>query len=247
MLVGCTGGPADTVMKASSKMDKLSSFTTKMAIEVAGTSEEGDVEVSMVLDGKMDIKNKKNAFTINMDMAALSISMDMYTVEENGKITTYTENPFGVEEWVKTVEDAAKTEEDTTAMYKNATEMLTIIDKASEFKEVKSDLKDNKKYDLIIPNTSLKELLSNNDDYLGLEESDVSFNEEGNTTISVYITKDGYIGKMVIDMSQLIKSNTEEAKITKMLFTIEFSKFDQSTVTIPKEVIDSAVLDTEEE
>jgi hypothetical protein len=46
---------------------------------------------------------------------------------------------------------------------------------------------------------------------------------------------------MVLDMKDLVTADAG-VEITKMLFTLEFNKFNESSVTIPSEVTKNAVL-----
>jgi hypothetical protein len=152
LVVGCTS-PAQEVQKASDKMNSLDNFSTRLVIDIEGKEDGKAQSMMMTVSGKIDTKNKLN----NMNVSMFGFSVDMYSEEKDDKVITYTKNPYAEgEEWIK----AINTKEEAKENYNvNTAEFLEIIDKASKFEKMNSDVADMEKYGLTLSNTDLKQYL----------------------------------------------------------------------------------------
>jgi hypothetical protein len=228
LVVGCSN-PALKVNEASKKMEELDNFSFKFSFDIAGEQDGEEQEFTMIMNGKTDNKNKTGYMTTNI----LGMEIKIYTKEENGNVVTYTENIFGESGWTKSV--APVTEESSMV---DVDGFLSLLDKALKISEVSSDVNGMTKYQLTLSVDDMKEIMNSTGETL--DEDDVTLKEDGEAVISIYITSEGYMGKMIMDMTDLIEA-TEEATFSKLSFTIEFDDFNKAEVIIPTDVVNNAV------
>lgn len=227
----------DIVIKAQENMQEINNFTTKVSIDMKGVTDGVETSYSMYIDGKIDLISKNTALETTMMMDNTVVIINSYIEEKDDKLITYTKIPiFGG--WMKKEQLVSE----KTNSYNFDTLVLKMLDDGLEYKKVDSDLNDSDKYEVTVPNEILNEFMIENADILEIEDSVDELAKEGNTIIYIYIDKNDYISKVVIDMASLIEKalENEPDSIAKALFTIEFSEINNSPVTIPSEVIAAA-------
>lgn len=227
-LTGCgkTENAADVMNKAGEKMKGLSNYAMKMEMEIGVKASGLEMTVPMTIDAKIDTKSETAKMNMSIEMMGMKISTEGYTQTEDGKTTTYTKEMMG-DTWTKEYSDD-KTGYD---------EFTMIADTFSKIEKKKSNDKSANCYKATISKEKMDSLFAT----MG-NDSMEGYTIEKDVVIDVYVDKkSNYITKMVMDLKDAMKVE-DEVEITAATITITFSDFDQvGTITIPEEVITSAV------
>lgn len=229
LLVGCGNEktPQEVFEEASQKMEKIDNLTIKMKMEF-GIEQDNEIQnVDMNIIAKIDEMSKMTDMDISMDMGGMAFNIKSYTETVDGKNITYTKNLLG-EGYTKTTSDI---EEDTL----DTDEMTDMLDDVNNIKEVESDIKGMKKYEASFSKEDIQKLMEMSGEFTGEENIQIV----SDLTIPVYIDNEGYVRKMVMDMTDFI-APVEGMSYTKVAVTFEFSDFNNTTVSIPENVKTSA-------
>ncbi len=239
LLVGCTSA-TESIDKAYNKMKGLENFTTGYLIETTGNSSNNQkMKIDSYLNGKTDLKSKQSSFTLSvMSGNSKGMSVNMYSDENNNQFTLYMEGSLSKSGWSKNINS-----DDQKEVKINTIPLLDIVNKTTNVK--KSFYKENnmEKYRLTISNKDMKEIIADIVERAGDDlESELEVKDKGSTTVSLYVTNEGYIGKVIINLADYIKDKGDKQFIESIVATITYSKFNKSNVTIPTDVINKAVL-----
>lgn len=229
LMCGCSEkkkAPEEVMKKSEELFTTAENITVKMVMDMEMEYEGEKSSMKIDANVKMDIKNDIMDMDMSMDMGGMSFDVKTYSEKVDGKQITYTQDLFG-DGWTKSTDE----EEEST-------EVSNFIPNGTNIKEVKSDIDGMTKYEMTITADEVNELMGETGDLAGTEE--MTFKE--NVVLEVYVNEEGYIGKMVMDLTDVYETTegTEE-NITKCVVTFEFSNLNKTSVSIPEDVKNSAV------
>lgn len=232
-LTGCgkTEKAEDVINTAGQKMEDLSNYAMKIEMNIGVKASGLEMTVPMTIDAKIDVKSETVQMDMTIEMMGMKMSTEGYIQTEDGKTTTYTKEMMG-DTWTKEYSD------DKTGF----NDVAMIADNFTKIEKKKSNDKSANCYKATISKDKMNSLLA----AMGTDNME-GYSIEKDVVIDVYVDKkSNYITKMVMDLKDVMKAD-EEVEITAATITITFSDFDQvETVTIPEEVITSAVEESDD-
>ena len=261
ILTGC--GQKETsidVLKSVLKNDAdVNSLTVKAKIDVSVVEDGVSVDMPISVDVKVDLEDEKNGkFYMSLSDNPFIGENELYVDMVNESMNVYMPSSLiatmvGIEDtypsWIVETQDMNSEDEETIIDKENVPSVDEILEVITEEDFVYIDKDgDISHYQLKITDDLLKRLAEKLEEEYE-ETLETSFN------IDVYIdTKNDVITKVELDMKQIINDimsslENEESQlagsINKLNFAIDFTDYNNTTVTIPNEVKDNA-LTTEE-
>ena len=259
------GADATSVMVAAQQeLTKVSSMRYTYAMEMAISAEGQSVE--MKVDGTADITMNPFAakMTMNMDMLGMALKdVQIYMVSEGGQMVAYTGMDMtgaGQNQWYKSLAD----DSGMNAEQYDAVEAFELYMKnGSNFKAVGTDTVQGAsatRYEGVITSDMLKDTLEesgsldNITSLLGEDYGDVLASLSG-IPITIWINDAGLPVKYVFDMTSMMtellqnSADSEDADVSvdKFVMSMEVLGYnDIEPITVPQEVLDTAVDVTEE-
>lgn len=259
------GADATSVMVAAQQeLTKVSSMRYTYAMEMAISAEGQSVE--MKVDGTADITMNPFAakMTMNMDMLGMALKdVQVYMVSEGGQMVAYTGMDMtgaGQNQWYKSLAD----DSGMNAEQYDAVEAFELYMKnGSNFKAVGTDTVQGAsatRYEGVITSDMLEDTLEesgsldNITSLLGEDYGDVLASLSG-IPITIWINDAGLPVKYVFDMTSMMtellqnSADSEDAdmSVDKFVMSMEVLGYnDIEPITVPQEVLDTAVDVTEE-
>ena len=259
------GADATSVMVAAQQeLTKVSSMRYTYAMEMAISAEGQSVE--MKADGTAEVTMNPSAakMTMNMDMLGMALKdVQIYMVSEGGQMVAYTGMDMtgaGQNQWYKSLADASG----MNAEQYDAVEAFELYMKnGSNFKAVGTDTVQGAsatRYEGVITSDMLKDTLEesgsldNITSLLGEDYGDVLASLSG-IPITIWINDAGLPVKYVFDMTSMMtellqnSADSEDADVSvdKFVMSMEVLGYnDIEPITVPQEVLDTAVDVTEE-
>ena len=173
------------------------SVTIKMSQKYQGVSTE-------VMNAEMS--NNGNLYKVNATLEEEGVSGEIYMEKNGNQATIYINSTYG---WIKKTDELDQNYD-----------FLDLLKIAEEFKEVKSDIKNTRKYEITAKNSEISKIIG--------EELDDEYSEVINDSTTFYVYSEGnYIKKIVL----IIKYEDEQAEMH-----IEYSKYNETHFEIPNEV-----------
>lgn len=259
-----SGADAASVMVAAQQeLTKVSSMRYTYAMEMAISAEGQSVE--MKVDGTADITMNPFAakMTMNMDMLGMALKdVQIYMVSEGGQMVAYTGMDMtgaGQNQWYKSLAD----DSGMNAEQYDAVEAFELYMKnGSNFKAVGTDTVQGAsatRYEGVITSDMLEDTLEesgsldNITSLLGEDYGDVLASLSG-IPITIWINDAGLPVKYVFDMTSMMtellqnSADSEDADVSvdKFVMSMEVLGYnDIEPITVPQEVLDTAVDVTE--
>lgn len=259
------GGDATSVMlTAQQELTKVSSMRYTYAMEMAISAEGQSVE--MKVDGSADVTMNPYAakMTMNMDMMGMVLNdVQIYMVSENGQTVAYTGMDMtgsGQNQWYKSLADDSGM---NTDQYDAVESFELYMKNGSNFKAVGTDTVQGAsatRYEGTITSDMLEDTLEesgsldNITSLLGEDYSSVLASLSG-IPITIWINDAGLPVKYVFDMTSMMtellqnSADSADADVTvdKFVMSMEVLGYnDVDAITVPQEVLSSAVDVTEE-
>ena len=260
-----SGADAASVMVAAQQeLTKISSMRYTYAMEMAISAEGQSVE--MKVDGTADVTMNPYAakMTMNMDMLGMALKdVQIYMVPEGGQMVAYTGMDMtgaGQNQWYKSLAD----DSGMNAEQYDAVEAFELYMKnGSNFKAVGTDTvqgASTTRYEGVITSDMLEDTLEesgsldNITSLLGEDYGDVLASLSG-IPITIWINDAGLPVKYVFDMTSMMTellqnsadSEDADASVDKFVMSMEVLGYnDIEPITVPQEVLDTAVDVTEE-
>lgn len=260
-----SGADAASVMVAAQQeLTKVSSMRYTYAMEMAISAEDQSVE--MKVDGTADITMNPFAakMTMNMDMLGMALKdVQIYMVSEGGQMVAYTGMDMtgaGQNQWYKSLAD----DSGMNAEQYDAVEAFELYMKnGSNFKAVGTDTVQGAsatRYEGVITSDMLEDTLEesgsldNITSLLGEDYGDMLASLSG-IPITIWINDAGLPVKYVFDMTSMMtellqnSADSEDADVSvdKFVMSMEVLGYnDIEPITVPQEVLDTAVDATEE-
>jgi len=262
ILTGC--GQKETsidVLKSVLKNDAdVNSLTVKAKIDISVVEDGVSVDMPISADVKVDLEDEKNGkfYMILSDNPFIG-EAELYVNMVNESMDVYMPSSLitamiGIEDtypsWIVETPDMNSEDEETIIDEENVPSVDEILEVITEEDFVYIDEDgDISHYQLKITDDLLKRLAEKLEEEYE-ETLETSFN------IDIYIDiKNDVITKVELDMKQIVEdimSSLEnennplgESSINKLSFSIDFSNYNSTTVTIPNDIINNA-LTTEE-
>lgn len=255
---------ASVMVAAQQELTKVSSMRYTYAMEMAISAEGQSVE--MKVDGTADITMNPFAakMTMNMDMLGMALKdVQVYMVSEGGQMVAYTGMDMtgaGQNQWYKSLADGSG----MNAEQYDAVEAFELYMKnGSNFKAVGTDTVQGAsatRYEGVITSDMLEDTLKesgsldNITSLLGEDYGDVLASLSG-IPITIWINDAGLPVKYVFDMTSMMtellqnSADSEDAdmSVDKFVMSMEVLGYnDIEPITVPQEVLDTAVDVTEE-
>lgn len=255
---------ASVMVAAQQELTKVSSMRYTYAMEMAISAEGQSVE--MKVDGTADITMNPFAakMTMNMDMLGMALKdVQVYMVSEGGQMVAYTGMDMtgaGQNQWYKSLAD----DSGMNAEQYDAVEAFELYMKnGSNFKAVGTDTVQGAsatRYEGVITSDMLEDTLKesgsldNITSLLGEDYGDVLASLSG-IPITIWINDAGLPVKYVFDMTSMMtellqnSADSEDAdmSVDKFVMSMEVLGYnDIEPITVPQEVLDTAVDVTEE-
>lgn len=260
-----SGADAASVMAAAQQeLTKVSSMRYTYAMEMAISAEGQSVE--MKVDGTADVTMNPYAakMTMNMDMLGMALKdVQIYMVSEGGQMVAYTGMDMtgaGQNQWYKSLAD----DSGMNAEQYDAVEAFELYMKnGSNFKAVGTDTVQGAsatRYEGVITSDMLEDTLEesgsldNITSLLGEDYGDVLAGLSG-IPITIWINDAGLPVKYVFDMTSMMTellqnsadSENADVSVDKFVMSMEVLGYnDIEPITVPQEVLDTAVDMTEE-
>lgn len=260
-----SGGDATSVMlTAQQELTKVSSIRYTYAMEMALSAEGQSAE--MKVDGSADVTMNPYAakMTMNMDMMGMILNdVQIYMVSENGQTVAYTGMDMtgsGQNQWYKSLADDSGM---NTDQYDAVESFELYMKNGSNFKAAGTDTVQGAsatRYEGTITSDMLEETLEKSGSLdnltalLGEDYSSVLASMSG-IPITIWINDAGLPVKYVFDMTsmvtELLQNSTDSADadvtVDKFVMSMEVLGYnDVDAITVPQEVLSSAVDVTEE-
>ncbi len=260
-----SGGDAASVMlSAQQQLKEITSMRYTYAMEMSISAEDQRVEMSV--DGTAEVTMNPYAarMTMNMDMPGMALKdVQVYMVSENGQMVAYTGMDMtgaGQNQWYKSQADDSGM---NTENYDAVESFELYMKNGSNFKAAGTDTVQGAsatRYEGVITSDMLEQTLEKSgslDSITSLLGEDYSSALAGMSgiPITIWINDAGlpvkYIFDMTSMMTELLQSSedSEDADVTvdKFIMSMEVLGYnDVDAITVPQEVLDTAVDVTEE-
>lgn len=213
--------PEQLLDSAIEKMSKVNSYKSKVEMEV------GSDLFSQVINIEGEYAKNSSHEILKITLAGNSGEQETYTIQKDDKFYTYTN--INGKEWTYSVTDVNKE--------KNSN-INNIASNYKSVKKVKSEKEGYTKLEVVLDNSSLKDLIDEEESLDGIDITK-------DLTANIYI-KDGYIAIMKIDLRNTLTDDYAE-DITKYTMYLEWSNYNKVTeIEIPEEVTKDAKLEEKE-
>ena len=260
-----SGGDAVAAMRnARQEMEKVSSMRYTYAMEMAISAEGESVEMTVNGSAEMTMDPTAVKMTMNMDMLGMALKdVQIYMVSEGGQMVAYTGMDMtgaGQNQWYKSLAD----DSGMNAEQYDAVEAFELYMKnGSNFKAVGTDTVQGAsatRYEGVITSDMLEDTLEesgsldNITSLLGEDYGDVLAGLSG-IPITIWINDAGLPVKYVFDMTSMMTellqnsadSENADVSVDKFVMSMEVLGYnDIEPITVPQEVLDTAVDVTEE-
>ena len=260
-----SGADAASVMAAAQQeLTKVSSMRYTYAIEMAISAEGESVEMTVNGSAEMTMDPTAVKMTMNMDMLGMALKdVQIYMVSEGGQMVAYTGMDMtgaGQNQWYKSLADDSC----MNAEQYDAVEAFELYMKnGSNFKAVGTDTVQGAsatRYEGVITSDMLEDTLEesgsldNITSLLGEDYGDVLAGLSG-IPITIWINDAGLPVKYVFDMTSMMTellqnsadSENADVSVDKFVMSMEVLGYnDIEPITVPQEVLDTAVDVTEE-
>lgn len=226
-MTGCDSNKGSVLEQANKKMDTLKSYTANLEMNVGAKS--SGVEMSVPVTMKLEMNNEKKVSKTEATISLMGMKMtvDSYTDMSGKDIITYTKN-LGSDEWTKS------TEQNNDAM----DQLFNITEKGTKIEKKKSNDKNLEYYQITVDQKTMQEILSGSMNAVGEENS---YKIKNDVIVDVYIEKKtSYITKVSMNLKDAVAMEDNSAEVTAFDLTFTFSQFNQTSVEIPKDVIENA-------
>ena len=260
-----SGADAASVMAAAQQeLTKVSSMRYTYAMEMAISAEGESVEMTVNGSAEMTMDPTAVKMTMNMDMLGMALKdVQIYMVSEGGQMVAYTGMDMtgaGQNQWYKSLAD----DSGMNAEQYDAVEAFELYMKnGSNFKAVGTDTVQGAsatRYEGVITSDMLEDTLEesgsldNITSLLGEDYGDVLAGLSG-IPITIWINDAGLPVKYVFDMTSMMTellqnsadSENADVSVDKFVMSMEVLGYnDIEPITVPQEVLDTAVDVTEE-
>ena len=220
--------PKEAFEKSREATAEVSNYKLNMKMEVGMAASGMQIDMSVVGDATLDLKNKTAYMKISANALGQTSETESYISYDDTKTITYTKLLTG---WAK--ETGIASNIDTLSIVED-------FGKDYEIKELAADEK-NYNYEITIKKEDMNILLAANGG-AGMEDTLTSINSD--VKVKVSLDKETYkISKMSMDLLDILKDvNIQGVTYTKAIFEFEFSDFDKAgEVNIPEEAINNAI------
>lgn len=229
LVTGC-GKPELTakerIEKATTAVQTYDNLNMKMDVSVNVNANGMSMDMNVSGSGVVDRKNKTTHMNMTSKVLGMTIESETYTESKNGKLTTYTKEKS---EWKKEVKD------DTSSTGGMAD--FSSLKDASKIEEIKESDKNIHHYQVTLTPEEAKKMMSGNTD------NSLTQNISGDVIVDIYINQNNELSKVSMTMKN--KADSGEQKVT---LSYEISNINSAgTVTIPNDVIENAILDTDDD
>lgn len=231
---GCTVSNEKMLENVSKNMNKLDNYGMNIKMSMVMKSEGVEMAIPVVIDSKVDNKNKMAFLTTSVEMFGFKVTTDGYMDYTNDKETiVYTESTDEGTTWEKEVKSNNNGNESDIIGIHN------IITNGTKVTKKESDDKNTLYYQISISKEEAQKLLSSND--TGELAEDVNLKDD--ITVDVYVDKkEKLLKKIYIDFSKFMEVTTEDVEISKFDFEVIFDQYSKvGNVEIPEDVIKNAV------
>ena len=260
-----SGADAASVMAAAQQeLTKVSSMRYTYAMEMAISAEGDSVEMTVNGSAEMTMDPTAVKMTMNMDMLGMALKdVQIYMGSEGGQMVAYTGMDMtgaGQNQWYKSLAD----DSGMNAEQYDAVEAFELYMKnGSNFKAVGTDTVQGAsatRYEGVITSDMLEDTLEesgsldNITSLLGEDYGDVLAGLSG-IPITIWINDAGLPVKYVFDMTSMMTellqnsadSENADVSVDKFVMSMEVLGYnDIEPITVPQEVLDTAVDVTEE-
>ena len=225
LLTGCGATVADTALidEVNKKMETVESGEMKVKMDVSVKAEGMQIDMPVVMEMTF-IGEEKAYVNISMSFIGMKFEAESYSVKEGNKYFTYSKSSED-EEWIK--------EETTEPEQSNTDDFLTILDGATNFKQIKSS-GNVKTYEATLPKDALTKILSST------SEAGLEFEVVGDAIITFSIdTNTKYLTSITMDLKDALKMEEEGVDMLGgFKMEIEFSKLNEvNNIVIPSEAL----------
>lgn len=232
LVTGCGTTPEETLKKATNNMSALDTCHMKVKANISMKSEGVEFELPINLDMDVDNVTKISKMDVAFSLMGMNIKTTGYIDASNELETiTYTQDVSDLSVWTKEV---SKTNSFSISDLK--------FDQIAEsIKEIKSEDKNSKTFEVNIPKEKIKELISKSQ----YDTSDFNLDEiEMKDNIIINITVDkktNYISRIYLDLLKSISFSNQDVEITKLDIELLITEFNTNeTIKIDQSIIDSA-------
>ena len=245
---------ASVMVAAQQELTKISSMRYTYAMEMAISAEGQSVE--MKVDGTADVTMNPYAakMTMNMDMLGMALKdVQIYMVSEGGQMVAYTGMDMtgaGQNQWYKSLADASGM---NTDQYDAVEAFELYMKNGSNFKAVGTDTVQGAsatRYEGVITSDMLEDTLEESgslESITSLLGEDYSSALAGMSGIPITV----WINDAGLPVTELLQSSEDsedaDATVDKFIMSMEVLGYnDVDAITVPQEVLDTAVDVTEE-
>ena len=245
---------ASVMVAAQQELTKISSMRYTYAMEMAISAEGQSVE--MKADGTAEVTMNPSAakMTMNMDMLGMALKdVQIYMVSEGGQMVAYTGMDMtgaGQNQWYKSLADASGM---NTDQYDAVEAFELYMKNGSNFKAVGTDTVQGAsatRYEGVITSDMLEDTLEESgslESITSLLGEDYSSALAGMSGIPITV----WINDAGLPVTELLQSSEDsedaDATVDKFIMSMEVLGYnDVDAITVPQEVLDTAVDVTEE-
>lgn len=231
--------PGNILSRATKKMSKLNSYQMVVDFTMGMKSQGIEMEVPITVDTSYNSKSKAAKMDVSVTFFGMKVTNEGYVDYKNKKkVITYLKDSYG--NW-------AKDENEKSIDSKIA---IDFIDVASKPKKVKSNDKNLYHYQMTIKKDKMLELMKSSAELIGgsadMEVTELDYEFIKDIVFDIYVNKKSkYITRIVMDLTNSIKMNSDEAadaEITKYTMEFKFDKFNTvEEIKIPEDVLKNAV------
>lgn len=213
LLTGCFANPTTIVENAIKKMNELDSYHMTMDMKMEYLVDGAGMTISAAVESDVDMKSKAMVNVATANFMGFTSTETSYSKMLDNETITYTK-------------------EDDVWYYSNEENQIFDYNVVSGFEAVEEVEGEEGTYKLSLTEQQINEILSSLED---TEEYNIDIN---NVDFKLTV-KDGYISKMVVSLPMTFEEEGQTATVNTTL-TVDFSKFNEVTATIPEEVTANA-------
>ncbi len=239
LVTGCNSSldDASRITKASENMSLLESYSTKIIMDIEGESSLMTLSFNVSMDADVDVKNEKNHMVMNMNILGMEISSEIYSIKNDDSYTVY--GKLGDDDkWYKS---NASSKENQVIDNKGLMEITSLIKDNTNIKKIATE-NNITHYKVTLDKDAVKTIINSTEQITGNENNLEEVKIKDNLIIDLYLTKDNYISKIDIDLSNVIDYDAKDNEISKYKLIIEFSNHNNlKDITVPTEIINNAI------
>lgn len=213
LLTGCFANPTTIVENAIKKMNELDSYHMTMDMKMEYLVDGAGMSISAAVESDVDMKSKVMVNVATANFMGFTSTETSYSKMLDNETITYTK-------------------EDDVWYYTNEANQMFDYNVVSGFEKVEEVQGEKGTYKLSLTEKQINEILASLED---IEDYNIDVN---NVDFKLTV-KDGYVSKMVVSIPMTFEEDGQTATVNTTL-TIDFSKYNEVTATIPEEVTANA-------